>query len=218
MRTRVTARAGGPRRDVDVACAARRAPRRARCSRGLHRGLRVVPWLPLLALAGCSGTAARSAADPPPAPNSSAEPVRVVAEFLDAANRRDLAAMASRFGTADGPIGARGGALGCALRKAGSWIGLGDRCLTAREVELRMDLMAAILAHDSRRIGSPAAVAGRGRAATRVEVEVDTAGGRGVVVPFVLIRTDDGSWLVQEVGLSRVPPAPPAPPRSTSGA
>lgn len=49
------------------------------------------------------------------------------------------------------PIGGRGGALG-------------HRCLTAREVELRMDLMAAILTHDSRRTGSPAAVAGRGRA------------------------------------------------------
>ncbi len=205
MSAKAIARAGRPRRDVDgVGALAGLAPRRPRRSRRFHRGLLVIPWLPLSALAACSGTAARSTAGPPPATNLSLEPVRIVAEFLDAANRRDLAAMASRFGTDDGPIGGRRGALGCALRKAGSWIGLGHRCLTAREVELRMDLMAAILAHDSRRIGSPAAVAGRGRAAMRVEVEVDTAGRRDVVVPFVLIRTDDGSWLVQEVGLRRL--------------
>lgn len=163
-----------------------------------------VPWLPLLALAGCAGAAPHGAPGSPSGPDPVPEPDRVVAEFLDAANRRDLAAMASRFGTADGPIDDRGGALGCAFRKVGSWIGLGDRCVTALEVELRMDLMATILAHESHRVGGRAAVAGRGRPATRIEVELGTAAGRGVVVPFVLIRADDGSWLVEQVRLERL--------------
>ena len=164
----------------------------------------LVSWLPLLALAGCGGAPAHPAPGPPPGPNTSLEPARVVAEFLDAANRRDHAAMASRFGTGAGPIGDRGGALGCAFRKVGSWIGLGDRCLTAPEVELRMDLMAAILAHEAYRLGGEAAVAGRGRPAMRVEVVVDTVGEQGATVPFVLIQTDDGTWLVEEVELGRL--------------
>ena len=166
--------------------------------------LLLVPWLPLLALAGCGGASAHDGPGPPPGPDTSLEPARVVAEFLDAANRRDHAAMASRFGTAAGPIGDSGGALGCAFRKVGSWIGLGDRCLNATEVELRMDLMAAILAHESYRLGGEAAVAGSGRPAIRVEVEVDTATEQGVTVPFVLIQTDHGGWLVKEVALGRL--------------
>ena len=128
----------------------------------------------------------------------------MVAAFLDAANRRDHAAMAARFGTAAGPIGDRGGTLGCALRKAASWIGLGDRCLSAREVELRMDLVAAILAHRSYRLRGQATVAGRSRPATRIEVEVETVTQSSVLVPFVLIQADDGAWLVEEVALERL--------------
>lgn len=110
--------------------------------------------------------------------------------------------MASHFGTAAGPIEDRGGTLGCSFRKIFSWIGLGDRCLTAQEVELRMDLMAAILAHDSHRVTGQATVAGRGRPATRVEVEMDTVAKERVPVPFVLIRADGGAWLVEEVDLA----------------
>lgn len=194
LRPTTIARVRGPRGNEG-------APDAARSEGGRLPALlrSAVPWLPLLALAGCAGAASHGAPGSPSGP----EPVGVVAEFLDAANRRDLAAMASRFGSADGPIDDRGGALGCAFRKVGSWIGLGDRCVTALEVELRMDLMATILAHESRRVGGQAAVAGRGRPATRIEVELGTAG-RGVVVPFVLIRADDGSWLVEQVGLERL--------------
>ena len=149
---------------------------------------------------GCGGTAAHDTLAPPPALNSSLEPVQVVAEFLDAAKRRDHAAMAARFGARDGPIGETGGAVGCAFRRVGSWIGLGEPCLTAAEVELRMDLIAGILVHESYRVGAGDGVVGKGRPAARVEVEVVT-GGRGVVVPFVVIQTDDGRWLVEEVGL-----------------
>ena len=162
-------------------------------------GARLMPWV-VVVVAGCGGTAAHDPLAPPPGPNPSLEPVQVVAEFLDAAKRRDHAEMAARFGTGDGPIGDRGSAVGCAFRKLGSWIGLGEPCLTASEVELRMDVIAGILAHEWYRVGAEDGVAGRGRPATRVEVEVVT-GGRGVVVPFVVIQADDGRWLVEEVGL-----------------
>lgn len=174
----------------------------------------VVPGVALLALAGCGGGAVVTGGQPggsigpestsPAGPDTSLEPGQVVAEFLDAANRRDLAVMASHFGTAVGPIGHRGSPLGCALRRIGSWIGLGDRCLTGTEVELRMDLMAAILAHQSYRVGAQTAVVGKGRPATRLEVEVEKTGMQGVLVPFVLIQSDDGRWLLEELELERL--------------
>lgn len=158
--------------------------------------MRATSWLPLLTMAGCTGAAALN----DPAPDPSHERARAVAEFLDAAGRRDHAAMASRFGTGDGPIGDTGGRAGCALRRVGSWIGVGERCLGRAEVELRMDAIAMVLAHESYRVGAEEGVVGRGRPAARVRVEVVT-GRRVVVVPFVVIRADDGRWLVEEVGL-----------------
>ena len=189
--------AGSPRGDGGAPGAAREG---GSLIAALHPLL--VVWLLLPALAGCGGAAAH-VANQPPAPDSSLEPTRVVAEFLDAAKRRDHAAMASRFGTGDGPIGETGGAFGCAFRRVGSWIGLGEPCLSRAEVELRMDVIATVLAHESYRVGAEEGVVGRGRPASRVEVEVVT-GGRGVVVPFVVIRADDGRWLVEEVGLGGV--------------
>ena len=160
-------------------------------------------WLPFLTLAGCGGAPVHGAHGPPPAaPDTGPEPVRAVTEFLGAANRRDHAAMALRFGTGDGPIAETGSAVGCAFRRVGSWIGLGERCLSRAEVDLRMDLIAAVLAHESYRVVAGEGVVGRGRPAARVEVEMMATGGRVVVVPLVVIRADDGRWLVEEVGLS----------------
>lgn len=164
----------------------------------------VVPRLALLALGGCGGGLAVTGG---PGGGSGleaaapADPVEVVEAFLVAAGRRDHAGMARHFGTAGGPIGDRGGTVACGFLRVGSWIGVGDRCLTGREVELRMDLIAAILAHQSYRVGAWEVVAGKGRRAVRVEVEVDAAGRRSVVVPFVVIESGDGRWLVEEVGL-----------------
>ncbi len=199
MRATSFARAGGPRGKGRRVGAAPNGRGRIAALR-----TRIVSWLPLLALATCTGTTASPTAGPPPGPHASLEPARVVAAFLDAANRRDHAAMASYFGTAAGPIGDRGSTLGCALRKAASWLGLGDRCLTAQEVELRMDLLAAILSHTSYRVGGQATVAGRGHPATRIEVEVQTVPEQGVLLPFVLIQGRNGAWLVEEVDLGRL--------------
>ena len=133
-----------------------------------------------------------------------AGPGEVVARFLDAANRRDLDAMARLFGSADGPIGARRGAFGCGLRRVGSWVGLGEPCVSAEEVELRMDVIARILAHESRGVGSAASVPGRKLPAAGVEVQMVVGDGEVVLVPFVLIRTEDHGWLVERVGLERL--------------
>ena len=43
------------------------------------------------------------------------------------------------FGTADGAHHRYRRAFGCAFKKIGSWIGMGDRCTTLQEVELQMD-------------------------------------------------------------------------------
>lgn len=158
----------------------------------------LLPRLLLAAVAGCGGTAGGAGPAPPP------EPARAVEMFLDAAGRRDHAAMARLFGTADGPIGDRGGTVGCAFRRVGSWIRLGERCLAEGEVELRMDVIAAILQHDAYRVRFEEAVAGRGRTAIRVGVDLEQEGRDPVEVPFVVIRRKDGGWLVEEVELHRV--------------
>lgn len=165
---------------------------------------RLLPAVSVVAVAGCAGAATAAGPAPPAGSAEAAGPADVVEVFLEAAGRRDHAAMARVFGTGDGPIGDRGGTLGCALRKVGSWIRLGARCLEQGEVELRMDVIAGILRHESYRVRLGGAVAGRGRAAVRVDVELVRTARGAVEVPFVVIRTGDGAWLVEQVGLDRV--------------
>ena len=131
-------------------------------------------------------------------------PVLAVNRFLDAASQRDHAAMAALFGTAGGPIGDQGGAFGCGLRRVGSWVGLGDRCLDWAAIELRMDVMARLLAHDAYRVVRSEGVAGRAAPSFLVEVAVTPKGGEAAQVPFVVIQAKGGRWLVAEVGLGRL--------------
>ena len=131
-------------------------------------------------------------------------PVQVVERFLRAANSRDHIVMAELFGTADGPAGNTGGTFGCALRKLGAWLGLGERCVTWSAVELRMDAIARLLAHDGYQIGQQEVVAGRDRPAIRLEVDFARGQRPGKTVPFVVIKTFDGRWLVQEIDLARL--------------
>ena len=162
---------------------------------------RLAGWCGAAAVAGAMGCGGPPQAA---APEPGRDPARTVEAFLDAAARRDHAAMAGLFGTGTGPIGEQGGGVGCAVRRLGSWLGLGERCLAAAEIALRMDLMARILAHASYRMGTAVEVVGHGRPASRVEVALDVGGGRVVAVPFVVIRADNGRWLVTEVELERL--------------
>lgn len=183
---------------IPASCRSRRFPGPAATGRLPVTGQVLVT----VVLFGCGGGAGPGGGPAPVAPP--ANPADVVAAFLEAANRRDHATMAGLFGSATGPIGEPGSALGCGLRRLGSWMGIGEPCAGAREVELRMDLIARILVHESRRVGPAEAVAGRGRPATRIQVEMAVRNGTVVRVPFVLVQAEGHGWLVEQVGLGRL--------------
>lgn len=127
-----------------------------------------------------------------------------VERFLQAANQRDVVAMGQLFGTVGGPLMDTGGTFGCAFKKIGSWFG-GDSCVKKTEVEIRMDAIASILLHDNYRLVGDRRLPGRTSLAR--EVLVDLTMSSGVIVsslPFVVVRSRDGRWLVEQVDLQRV--------------
>ena len=154
----------------------------------------------LLATAGCTTTRVES----PPGEMAAVAPMLSVERFLQASNERDLDGMARLFGTVDGPIIETGGTFGCAFKKMGSWIGIGDRCMTREEVELQMDLIAEILQHEDYTILSDSQVPGREHPTTRIGVNLVVDGRDVSDVPFLVVRTDEGRWLVQEIDLEKV--------------
>lgn len=131
-------------------------------------------------------------------------PMLSVERFLQAANSRDLEAMANLFGTPRGPVADTGSTVGCAFRKMGSWIGLSRPCTTIQEIELRMDAISRILRHDDYRIVSESRVAGRREPTTRIGVDLEMGEDTVRDVPFLVVQTGEGRWLVQEIGLERV--------------
>ncbi len=127
-----------------------------------------------------------------------------VERFLQAANERDVVAMGSLFGTSDGALMDTGGTLGCAFKKIGSWFG-GTACRKKQDVEIRMDAIASILLHQDYRIIGQGRVAGRTVPTQRVMVDMTTDDGDSVTgVPFVVVQTGDGDWLVEQVDLQAV--------------
>ena len=138
-----------------------------------------------------------------PSPAAVVGPQLSVERFLRAANSRDLDSMGRLFGTANGPLGETGGTLGCAFRKIGSWFG-GDSCVKKSEVEIRMDAIASILRHEDYTIVREEGVAGRTRPTTRILVDMRVRGRAVSSVPFVVVHTTEGRWLVQEIDLARV--------------
>jgi hypothetical protein len=128
-----------------------------------------------------------------------------VERFLQAANDRDLDAMSGLFGTADGPIrNETGNTFTCAFKRIGSWIGLASRCLRRTEVELRMNAIALLLRHDDYRVLSEDRVAGREHPTTRIGLLL-TAGEREFPdVPFFVVRSSGGNWLIEEIGLTEI--------------
>jgi hypothetical protein len=104
-----------------------------------------------------------------------------VERFLQAANAGDFEAMQGLFGSYDGPI-------------------KGDR----QELELRMAAIAEILRHDDYRIMGEEREPGREHPTTRVTVTL-TKGGRPIEgVPFLVVRTEAGGWLVEQVDLAYI--------------
>lgn len=108
-------------------------------------------------------------------------PLQSVERFLAAVQARDLDRMAGLFGTSDGPV---------------EW----ERV----EVELHMDLLASVLAHQDYEIVSEGMVPGRPNPTTRVGVTM-TMGDRVIPdVSYLTVRTEEGRWMVQEIDLERI--------------
>ena len=127
-----------------------------------------------------------------------------VERFLTAANQRDVRAMGRLFGTADGAAMETGGTFGCAFKKIGSWFG-GTSCNHKQNVEIRMDAIASILQHQDYRITTESRVSGRRVPATRVMVDLIMSDGAAASgIPFVVVQTGDGRWLVEQVDLQAV--------------
>lgn len=152
-----------------------------------------------LMLGGCTTT--RIVA---PGEMAAVAPMLSVERFLQATNERDLHGMASLFGTADGPIIDTGSTFGCAFKKIGSWLGMGERCRTIQEVELQMDVIAEILRHEDYTIVNDSRVPGRDHPTTRVSVNFFINGRNISDVPFLVVQTGEGRWLVEEIDLEKV--------------
>jgi hypothetical protein len=149
-----------------------------------------------LVAAGCSSGASTSTVAPVAAQLS-------VERFLQAANERDFQAMGRLFGTADGPAMNTGSTFGCFFKKIGSWFG-GTACTKRTDVELRMDAIASIVQHQDYRIVREETVAGRTSPTRRVYVDLTIQGRRVANMPFIVVRTSDGRWLVEQVPLERI--------------
>jgi hypothetical protein len=138
-----------------------------------------------------------------------AQPQVSVERFLEAANTRDLDAMARIFGTEAGPIADQtGSGLGCAFRRVGSWLRISNRCTSWQDIEVRMNTIAYILRHDRYQLRSESTVAGREARTIRVGVDLEWGRESHADVPFVVVQSRGGRWLVQEIGLERITSSP----------
>lgn len=108
-------------------------------------------------------------------------PVLTVERFLQAANTGDLETMAALFGTHEGPIDGR-----------------------REDIELRMSAIASILEHDDYEIGAETREPGRTHATRRINVTVVQGARRHEDVPFLVVETGDGAWLIEEIALDRI--------------
>lgn len=126
-----------------------------------------------------------------------------VERFLQASNDRDFEAMGRLFGTSQGSSWETGSSFGCFFKKIGSWFG-GSACTRRIDVELRMDAIASIIQHDDYRIVREEAVAGRTSPARRVVVDLTIEGQSVSSMPFVVVQTGEGRWLVEQVPLERI--------------
>ncbi|MBI4541043.1 MAG: hypothetical protein HY704_16195 [Gemmatimonadetes bacterium] len=125
-------------------------------------------------------------------------PALVVERFLHAANA--AAQLRSRRGAS--PEGMRG-ALEVMARLFGTREGAILELYPRDEVEKRMDLLANILRHDDYSVESELGVPGRTSEAVEVMVRV-RMGAREASIPFTVVRTRKGAWLVELVDVERI--------------
>jgi hypothetical protein len=156
----------------------------------------VVAALVALSVAGCTTTVGRG-------PEAGVVAQLSLERFLQAANERDIESMGRLFGTVDGPIWDTGSTFGCFFKKIGSWFG-GRSCVKHQDVEVRLDAISRVLQHQDYRVVREEPVAGRLNSATRIYVDLTVEGEKVADVPFVVVRTGGGQWLVEEVDLQKV--------------
>lgn len=137
--------------------------------------------LTLLSAVACTTQTVQRGPASPGSELAGVAPVLSVERFLQAVNAEDYDAMARLFGTVEGPI--RG---------------------EATEIELRMATIAQILQHEDYRIDSERLEPGREEVTRRVGVDLTVAGRVIPDVAFLVVLTENGRWMVQEIDLERV--------------
>lgn len=117
------------------------------------------------------------------APQPGVAPTMTIERFMRAVNQKDLNTMARLFGTREGPV---------------------TKTWTAKEVDERMQVLAAVLRHNDYEIGQEDVVPGRRNEATQFTVNI-TIGKRVVPVPFVLVRSAlEPVWLIENISVDKL--------------
>jgi hypothetical protein len=132
--------------------------------------------LGMAVFSACAGSAPRAGVD------ASLAPAMTIERFLSAANQNDLDTMASLFGTRSGPV---------------------SRTWSRKEVDERMLLLANVLRHTDYSIMGEQIVAGRRDEATQLNVRM-VINGATHQVPFIMVRTDNQNWLIENIGIDQV--------------
>lgn len=147
-------------------------------------GRRIAFWILAAAVASSSACATRQVSSTSSVGSQvlpGLGPVLAVERFLQAANLRDWPTMLSLFGTEDGPV---------------DW----DR----QYGERHMNLLAEILQHEDYRIGEESAVPGRRAPTRQVLVTLEQRSRTVESVPFLVVESRDGAWLVEEIATERL--------------
>jgi hypothetical protein len=109
-------------------------------------------------------------------------PSLVVERFLQAANTNDLYTMTQLFGTARQTI---------------------DQIESQERAHRRMQVLASVLRHDDYTVQGQRAVPGRLNDATELLVALTTTE-RTVVVPHLVVRRRDGSWIIERIDIEAI--------------
>jgi hypothetical protein len=132
-------------------------------------------------LAACGGASRPEPRNPIPE-NPEVATQLVIEQFLRAVKSNDLDTMARLFGTVDGSI----------LNRDPQDL-----------VDEQMFALASILRHDSFTIQRFDIVPGRRDEATRAIVNMKI-GDRRVDVPYTLVWSNDGTWMIEQIGIQAI--------------
>jgi hypothetical protein len=146
------------------------------------RSLASVLLFLVVACGGRGGGVVPPASNPRPA----AAPAEAVERFMRLVSSKAYAQMGYLFGTREGPIISRD---------------------TEQQVERRMFAVADILQHERFAIRGEQPIPGRGPDVAQLTVQI-TQQGQVHDVPFVVVRTTTGGWLVEQIDLEAVTKQP----------